>query len=156
MSWWPRIEFVTSQIWAGILPTKTPYDVIFFCTNMQWLILVTTQSASRQYIVAFRILYSEQISIPDWVPGSVYEISRMRSCFGNVGAYWGGEGGSEMDRACGRVGNHQRVSSLSAGVELYILVVAGGHTGYRRHSKWHVVTSWADSLRGYGMERLRN
>jgi len=33
-------------------------------------------------------------------------------------------GGSEMDRACGRVGNHQRVSSLSVGVKLYIVMVA--------------------------------
>jgi len=56
--------------------------------------------------------------------------------FGGGGGWGGGGGESEMDRACGRVGNHQRVSSLSLGVELYILMVAGGHTGYRRHSKW--------------------
>ena len=94
---------------------------------MQWLLPGITYGASVQCIVAFRLLYSEQILIPDRIPGSVYESSRMRSCFGNVGAYCGvgvGVGENEMDRACGRVGNHQRVSSLSVGVKLYILMVA--------------------------------
>jgi hypothetical protein len=71
----------------------------FLCTNMQWLITVIRWSASLQGIVAFRILYSEQISIPDRVPGSVYEISRMKRWFGNVGAYWRG-GVGERNGPC--------------------------------------------------------